>query len=68
MLVYIWLRFLKWNCGYGMDIDCQNNPNDPFLVNNKKFFAYGLNLFAFNRKKSRFDFIRNKNISLKVDK
>ncbi len=51
-----------------MDIDCQNNPNDPFLVNNKKFFAYGLNLFAFNRKKSRFDFIRNKNVSLKVDK
>jgi thromboxane-A synthase len=28
-----------WNCGYGLDIDCQKYPNDPFVVNVKRFFS-----------------------------
>ena len=27
-----------WNCAFGLDIDLQNNPENPYLVNSNQIF------------------------------
>ena len=28
-----------WSCGFGLDTDMQNNPNDPYLINSQRVFS-----------------------------
>ncbi|CAF2898042.1 unnamed protein product [Rotaria sp. Silwood2] len=41
--IYVFLkRFTMdtiWSCGFGLDTDMQNNPNDPYLIQSQRVFS-----------------------------
>ncbi|CAF3078543.1 unnamed protein product [Rotaria sp. Silwood2] len=46
--IYVFLkRFTMdtiWSCGFGLDTDMQNNPNDPYLIQSQRVFSEGFSV------------------------